>query len=173
MKTKKLVRDWLRLERTLLGDPTTNPPDPGCSNVTAVKLGMGLAHCAANLRRELQAHVRDYMGKKYTPEMKMWDKAVKELHRSMGGSPMSMFELQLSKLRQEDRWAQAVADQAAYEAADEAALDEELEVELYVMDASKVLPGWGGNADAGSVPLKHLAVLYEFGILVEPEAKDA
>jgi hypothetical protein len=191
MHVKRTVEDWLRLRGCLEGDrraevvagATREVGDYGCSDVRDIALGMGLSHATATLRSELEKFYFVPQRKRVTEDMRALEDARQELLGKHLGMPAAEFNRVWADLRAEDRWAQARADEEAYTAADREARAQELTVDLYRMDAARVLRGWAAatapdadpDASEGTLPLpmRHLATLLEFGILFDPRVERA
>lgn len=180
MKRMCTVAEWLRLERTLVGDGggTLSPGmvrDPGCSEVRGLRLGVGLAHVLNTLQRELGDSVRAQMKKFFTEDMRRFSAAAREVQNQHAGRPRHELDRALAEMRMLPEWAKAVDDQRAYEQKDAEMLDLEVEIDLRRMDASRVLPGWKADGEwpECELPMRHLAVLFEFGVLFDPTVEDA
>ncbi len=185
------VADWLRLEDCLFGNAweertpdgrSMKRGDPGCSEVRGILLGMGLGHVGAALRGALEAQVRGVMRRRYTEALRRLDEAENEVRERLKGSPEGVVAEEIAVVRARKEHAVALRDRAEYRKADREMLDQEITVGIYQMRADRVFPGWGaacadgeewdGDAAAGAleIPMRHLATLLEFEVIVDDAA---
>lgn len=155
--------------------------DPGCSEVREIALGMGLSHVTSALRKHLDEGYRAHIQKFVTDAMRELGAANEELRSKHVGMPMAEFNRVWGELRAQPKWAQARADEEAYQAANREALAQVETIDIYRMDASRVIRGWASatapDADPDAcdqtlpLPMRHLATLMEFGVLFDPRVE--